>query len=146
MSDILKPNRTKRNLKLKYNGTIISDPTAIACDFKTCWTEVAGDLASETPDSLFSPLSHFDGASNTFVYFETCSVETKNFVFSFKSKKSILSEVPSFAYNNVVYFVSLIYSLLFNDSVCLNCFPSYIKLDGMPKIHKSSNKFIKKNY
>ena len=128
MNDILKPNRTGPNMKLKDKGTTlyISDPIKFVTKIKTYFDEIAEDLTSETPVSSFNPLSQFDTISKTVVNFDTCFVEIKNIVFVFKPKNSISSKFHlSHTNTSMILYLTLI---LFNESVRLVCFPSCLKL------------------
>ena len=146
LSNILRPNVDRPNVKLKINDDIISDPLNVSKLFNEYFSSIADTLANNIPPSSSNPIENTNRLQNTFGFLPTDCNEVKNVIISFKSKKSRLNEIPIYAFKYIVDIITPVLASLFNESVTNGIFPACLKVARVVPIHKSGTKTEIKNY
>ena len=153
INSLLHPNRSNPQLKLKVNDDIITDSSTIASKFNTHFAEVAPSLDANIPRLSDDPVANTQAVSNSFVFYNTIAEEVYKIILSFKSKGSLLNEVPTFIYKKVSDLIAPILPDLITEAVHQDFYPDFLKAARVTPIHESGSKsglekpgfFIKKN-
>ena len=111
----------------------------ITSTFKTHFTEVAPSLDANIPRLPDDPGANIQAISNSFVFRNTNAEEVYKIILSFKSKGSLLHDVPSFIYEKVADLIVPILSNLINGAVHQGIYPDFLKVDRVTLIHKSGS-------
>ena len=146
INNVLHPKRSKTQLKLKADGHVITEPSSLASTFNNHFSGVARALDANIPVLNDSPITNVRSNPNSFVFRNTDAAEITNIIRSFKSKGSLLYEVPSFIYKIIADIIAPLLSDLINEAVSSGIYPDAFKTARVTPIHKSGPKFDVKNY
>ena len=142
----MRPNKSSCKLNLTLNYQILTTPEKVANAFNDYFASVANLSDDFIRSTASSPLQHTNRTSNSFVFFEITASEVKRTILSFKTKKSPLDEILSYAFKFVAYTFSSHLAKFFNESVSKGKFPSCLKTARVITIFKSGSKLEVKNY
>ena len=73
-------------------------------------------------------------------------MEANEIIKGFKSKKSSLNSVPSFAFKHITDIISPTLASMINESVKEGIFPQCLKMARVIPIYKSGKKILGENY
>ena len=140
-------NKLNRDIALKENNNLISDPAEVATLFNNYFVSIASNLSASIPSIECSPLEFLGNhLTSSFVPAQTNQNEVFRVISSFPNKSCSHEEIPIKVIKRVNLYVSTFICNAFNMSIILGKFPSSFKIARISPIYKSGDRSSIKNY
>ena len=144
-----KAKKTKTDLAIHHDDSLITNCTSIANLFNSYFTQVGIELSDKIPQQNKQPLSYFnmdESPRNSFRFFDTNPDEVGTLISKLPNKSAPLDKIPTFIFKKMSHVISPIICELFNLSIREGIFPSCLKTGRVIPIFKAGKKNQMKNY
>jgi len=139
LNKIIRPTSKARNsdVKLQFNGNIISDQKLVANRFNDFFSSIGEQIATNFPDTSDEYSYYLAGEYvDSFFFTPILDVDIHKCIFSLKSKSCHLNSLPVAVLKHLSIVISPILSVLINKSMSSGTFPSILKKASVIPLHK----------